>query len=158
MDTNFARDRISRRLMLIGAAGVATGFVTIRKVAAQAIHPGAHLEVLNKLVGGKKATPGKIKLHIPEIAENGNTVPMTVAVDSPMTSAAYVKAIHVVTDNNPQPQVASFYLSPANGKAEVQTRIRLATTMHVIAYTELSDGTVWSDQAEAKVTIGGCGG
>jgi len=158
MTTTFGRETMSRRLVLIGAAGVATGFVAIRRVAAQAIHPGAHLEVLNKLVGGKKATPGKVKLHIPEIAENGNTVPMTVAVDSPMTAAAYVKAIHVVTDNNPRPEVASFYLSPANGKAEVSTRIRLAQTMHVIAYAELSDGSVWSDQAEAKVTIGGCGG
>ena len=158
MSMNFGSETISRRLVLAGAAGVATGFVTIRRVAAQAVHPGAHIEWLNKLVGGKKATPGKVKLHIPEIAENGNTVPMTVAVDSPMTAAAYVKAIHVVTDNNPQPQVASFYLSPANGKAEVQTRIRLAETMHVIAYAELSDGSVWSDQAEAKVTIGGCGG
>ena len=158
MSTMFSSEKISRRLVLIGSAGVAAGFVSIRKVAAQAVHPGAHVEWLNKLVGGKKATPGKVKLHIPEIAENGNTVPMTVTVDSPMTAASYVKAIHVVTDNNPQPQVASFYLSPANGKAEVSTRIRLAETMHVICYTELSDGSVWSDQAEAKVTIGGCGG
>ncbi len=158
MSMTSGSSEISRRLVLAGAAGVATGLVTIRKVAAQAVHPGAHVEWLNKLVGGKKATPGKVKLHIPEIAENGNTVPMTVTVDSPMTQAAYVKAVHVVTDNNPQPQVASFYLSPANGKAEVSTRIRLAETMHVIAYAELSDGSVWSDQAEAKVTIGGCGG
>ena len=149
---------VSRRVVLIAAAGLAGGLIGGRDAAAQALQPGAHMQVLNKLVGGKRPTPGKIKLRIPEIAENGNTVPMTVSVDSPMTPENYVKAIHVVTDNNPQPQVASFYLSPANGKAQVETRIRLAETMHVICYAELSDGSVWSDQAEAKVTIGGCGG
>ena len=150
--------RFSRRIVLLGAAGLASGLMAGRDAAAQALQPGAHIQVLNKLVGGKKATQGKVKLRIPEIAENGNTVPMTVSVDSPMTPDNFVKAIHVVTDNNPRPEVASFYFAPANGKAEVSTRIRLAETMHVIAYAELSDGTVWSDQAEAKVTIGGCGG
>jgi len=156
--TDISTPRVSRRIVLIGAAGLASGLIPGRDAAAQAQQPGAHVQVLNKLVGGKKATPGKVKLRIPEIAENGNTVPMTVSVDSPMTADNFVKAIHVVTDNNPRPEVASFYFTPANGKAEVSTRIRLAETMHVIAYAELSDGTVWSDQAEAKVTIGGCGG
>jgi sulfur-oxidizing protein SoxY len=149
---------LSRRHVLAGAVGIAGGFVVIRRVSAQAVEPGAHQKLLDQLVGGKKATAGKVKLKIPEIAENGNTVPMVVSVDSPMTAAAYVKAIHVVTDNNPRPEVASFFLTPANGKAEVETRIRLAQTMNVIAYAELSDGSVWSDRAEAKVTIGGCGG
>ncbi len=150
---------ISRRAALAGAAaGLAVGLVAVRGAAAQALKPGAHIDVLNKLVGGRMATPGKVKLHIPEIAENGNTVPLTVSVDSPMAAGAYVKALHIVTDNNPRPEVASFYFTPLNGKAQVSTRIRLAETMHVIAYAELGDGTVWSDEAEAKVTIGGCGG
>jgi sulfur-oxidizing protein SoxY len=158
MHKSQAQPALTRRIVLIGAAGLAGGLWAGRDAAAQALEPGAHVQVLNKLVGGKKATPGKIKLRIPEIAENGNTVPMTVTVDSPMTAENFVKAVHVVTDNNPRPEVASFYFTPANGKAEVSTRIRLAETMHVIAYAELSDGSVWSDQAEAKVTIGGCGG
>lgn len=149
---------LSRRVVLIGTAAAATVTGLARQVLAQAVEPGAHQKLLDKLVGGKKATPGKVKLRIPEIAENGNTVPMTISVDSPMTANNYVKAVHVVTDNNPQPQVASFYFTPANGKAEVSTRIRLAQTMNVIAYAEVSDGSVWSDRAEAKVTIGGCGG
>ena len=70
----------------------------------------------------------------------------------------HVKAVHIVTDNNPLPEVASFFFTPANGKAEVSTRIRLAQTMNVLAYAEMSDGSVWSARAEAKVTIGGCGG
>ena len=158
MDPVFGKAAPSRRVVLAGAAGLAAVLAARGEAAAQALQPGAHVQLLNKLVGGKKATPGKVKLRIPEIAENGNTVPMTVTVDSPMTASSYVKAVHVVTDNNPRPEVASFYFTPANGKAEVSTRIRLAETMHVIAYAELSDGSVWSDQAEAKVTIGGCGG
>lgn len=152
------QEALSRRVVLIGTAAVATVTGLARQALAQAVEPGAHQKLLDKLVGGKKATPGKVKLRIPEIAENGNTVPMTISVDSPMTANNYVKAVHVVTDNNPQPQVASFYFTPANGKAEVSTRIRLAQTMNVIAYAEMSDGSVWSDRAEAKVTIGGCGG
>jgi sulfur-oxidizing protein SoxY len=158
MNNSLGRVALSRRVVLIGAAAVASALGFARQALAQAAEPGAHQKLLDKLVGGKKATPGKVKLRIPEIAENGNTVPMTVSVDSPMTAASYVKAVHVVTDNNPRPEVASFFFSPANGKAEVSTRIRLAQTMNVIAYAELSDGTVWSDRAEAKVTIGGCGG
>jgi sulfur-oxidizing protein SoxY len=155
---SLGRVALSRRVVLIGAAALATALGFARQALAQAVQPGAHQQVLDKLVGGKKATQGKVKLRIPEIAENGNTVPMTVSVDSPMTPSNYVKAVHIVTDNNPRPEVASFYFSPANGKAEVSARIRLAQTMHVIAYAEMSDGSVWSDRAEAKVTIGGCGG
>ncbi len=117
-----------------------------------------YLDVLKKLVNGKEAKPGKVKLRIPEIAENGNTVPLTVAVDSPMTATDYVKAVHVVTDGNPAPDVMSVFFTPACGKAEVSTRVRLARTQNVVAYAEMSDGSVWSAQAEAKVTIGGCGG
>jgi sulfur-oxidizing protein SoxY len=149
---------LTRRGVLAGAAGLAGGMIVVRQVAAQAVEPGAHQKLLDQLVGGKKATAGKIKIRMPEIAENGNTVPMTVTVDSPMQVGNYVKAVHVVTDNNPRPEVGSFYFTPANGKAEVSTRIRLSQTMNVLAYAELSDGTVWSDRVEAKVTIGGCGG
>jgi sulfur-oxidizing protein SoxY len=149
---------LSRRHVLAGAAGLTGGLIVTRHVAAQAIEPGAHQKVLDQLVGGKRATAGRVKIRMPEIAENGNTVPMTVIVDSPMRPDNYVKSVHVVTDNNPRPEVASFHFTPENGKAEVSTRIRLAQTMNVIAYAEMSDGSVWSDRAEAKVTIGGCGG
>ncbi len=153
---------VSRRALLVrGGAGVVAAtcaVIVARDVAAQAIQPGAHLDLLNKLVGGKPATPGKVKLRLPEIAENGNTVPLTVSVDNPMTAQNYVKAIHIVTDNNPRPEVLTVRLSPLSGKAEVSTRIRLASTMNVISYAELSDGTVWSARSEVKVTIGGCGG
>jgi sulfur-oxidizing protein SoxY len=156
------RTRLSRR-RLLQAAGAGTvamagaSFVS-RPALAQAAKPGAHQELLNKLVSGKKAEVGKVTVRMPEIAENGNTVPLTVSVDSPMTPQNYVKSIHVVADDNPNPEVMSVHFTPASGKAEVSTRMRLAKTQNVIAYAELSDGSVWSGKAEAKVTIGGCGG
>jgi sulfur-oxidizing protein SoxY len=158
-----ARDtRLSRRGLLraagIGTVAIAGGSIMPHEALAQAVKPGAYQEVLNKLVGGKKAQPGKVTVRMPEIAENGNTVPITVAVDSPMTPQNYVKAIHVVADDNPNPEVMSVHLTPASGKAEMSTRMRLAKTQNLIAYAELSDGSVWSGKAEAKVTIGGCGG
>jgi sulfur-oxidizing protein SoxY len=158
MTSTLAKAPLSRRSLLAGAASLAGGLITLRDLSAQAIKPGAHQEVLDKAVGGKKAQPGKVKIRMPEIAENGNTVPMTVTVESAMKGNDMVKAVHVVTDNNPRPEVASFFFVPENGKAEVSTRIRLSTTMNVIAYAEMADGSVWSARAEAKVTIGGCGG
>jgi sulfur-oxidizing protein SoxY len=157
-----SRRGLSRRGLLkaVGAGTAILAGVPLapRHAAAQAAKAGAHQELLNKLVGGKSAQAGKVTVRMPEIAENGNTVPITVAVDSPMTAQSYVKAVHVVADDNPNPEVMSVYFTPVSGKAEMSTRMRLAKTQNVIAYAELSDGTVWSGKAEAKVTIGGCGG
>jgi sulfur-oxidizing protein SoxY len=156
------RRRLSRRRLLqaagAGTVAIAGASLAPRRALAQAAKPGAHQEVLNKLVGGKKAQAGKVTVRMPEIAENGNTVPVTVSVDSPMTPQNYVKSVHVVADDNPNPEVMSVHFTPASGKAEISTRMRLAKTQSVIAYAELSDGSVWSGKAEAKVTIGGCGG
>jgi sulfur-oxidizing protein SoxY len=153
---------LSRRRLLqaagAGTVAMAGASLVPREAAAQAAKPGAHQELLNKLVNGKKAQAGKVTVRMPEIAENGNTVPITVSVDSPMTPQNYVKSVHVVADDNPNPEVMSVHFSPASGKAEISTRMRLAKTQNVIAYAELSDGSVWSGKAEAKVTIGGCGG
>jgi sulfur-oxidizing protein SoxY len=153
---------LSRRSLFraAGAGAVALAAVPLgaRETLAQAAKPGAHQEVLNKLVGGKSAQPGRVTVKMPEIAENGNTVPITVSVESPMTPQNYVKSVHVVADDNPNPEVMSIHFTPASGKAELSTRMRLAKTQNVIAYAEMSDGSVWSGKAEAKVTIGGCGG
>ena len=99
-----------------------------------------------------------MRLRLPDIVENGNTVPLTVTVESPMSAADHVKAIHVVSDGNPRPEVFVARLTPASGKAEISTRIRAARSMTVYCYAEMSDGSLWSAQAEARVTIGGCGG
>ena len=101
---------------------------------------------------------GKVTLKAPEIAENGNAVPVTVSVESEMTATAYVKALHVAADGNPNPGVASFSFTPLAGKAEVQLRVRLAQTQKLVAVAEMSDGSVYMASREVKVTIGGCGG
>jgi sulfur-oxidizing protein SoxY len=152
---------VARRTVLQTAGGTAIALVVLTALphdAAAQAGGNKFQDVLKKLVNGKDAKPGKVKLRIPEIAENGNTVPLTVAIDSPMTPQDYVKAVHVVTDGNPAPDVMSVHFTPECGKAEVSARIRLARTQNVIAYAEMSDGSVWSATAEAKVTIGGCGG
>jgi sulfur-oxidizing protein SoxY len=107
-------------------------------------------------VGGKKVAPGKVKLDVPPLIENGNVVPVTVAVESPMTEADYVKRIHLFNEKNPQPYVATFHLGPRTGKASVATRIRLADSQKLVAIAELADGTLWSDSVEVIVTLAAC--
>ncbi len=99
-----------------------------------------------------------IRLDLPEIAENGNTVPLKFEVVSPMTADNYVKAVHVFASGNPNPEIASFHFTPASGKAAASTRMRLAKTQQIIAVAEMSDGSVFRTSKEVKVTIGGCGG
>jgi sulfur-oxidizing protein SoxY len=115
-------------------------------------------EELKKLYGDKKAEPGKIKLDVPQIAENGLVVPVGVDVESPMSATDYVKAVHIFADGNPLPQVVSYRFSPACGKASAATRMRLAQTQNVVCVAEMSDGKLYTAKAEVKVTIGGCGG
>jgi sulfur-oxidizing protein SoxY len=112
------------------------------------------------LAGLAKGTPkeGKVTLKAPEIAENGNAVPLTVSVESEMSEKSYVKALYVAADGNPNPGVAIYEFTPASGKAEVQMRIRLAQTQKLVAVAEMNDGTLYTASREVKVTIGGCGG
>jgi sulfur-oxidizing protein SoxY len=115
-------------------------------------------ELIKKFTGGSAATEGRIKLDLPEIAENGNTVPMTVSVESPMTEQSYVSDVLIVADGNPRGGVATFHFSPASGVAEANVRIRLAETQNVIAVAKMSDGSFFKVSKPVKVTIGGCGG
>jgi len=112
------------------------------------------------LVGLAKGTPkeGKVTLKAPEIAENGNAVPLTVSVESEMSEKSYVKALYVAADGNPNPGVAIYEFTPMSGKAEVQMRIRLAQSQKLVAVAEMNDGTLYTASREVKVTIGGCGG
>jgi len=111
---------------------------------------------VSKVVGDAPARPGKVKLDVPPLIDNGNTVPITVTVDSPMTPESYVKAIHLLTEKNPQPYVLTAYLGPRAGRATVSTRARIADTGRVIAIAELSDGTYWSDTVSVVVTLSAC--
>jgi len=115
-------------------------------------------ESIMAYAGDAELQSGALKLTAPEIAENGNTVPISVAVDGPVSSDSYVESIMIVAEGNPQPGVATFHFSPASGQAKATTRMRLAKTQNVVAVAKLSDGTFLSDMRNVKVTIGGCGG
>ena len=93
---------------------------------------------------------------MPPLVENGNTVPMTVSVDHPMTPEDHVKSIHVFNEKNPQPNIANFYLGPHTGRAQVSTRIRLADSQKVVAIAQLSDGSFWSASVDVVVTLAAC--
>jgi sulfur-oxidizing protein SoxY len=111
---------------------------------------------VNAYAAGQKVTEGKVKLDIAELVDNGNLVPMTVSVDSPMTTANHVKAIAVFNEKNPQREVVKFTLGSRYGRADVSTRIRLATTQKLVAVAQMSDGTFWSHTVEVIVTLAAC--
>jgi sulfur-oxidizing protein SoxY len=111
---------------------------------------------IRKVVGEAELKTGKVKLEIPPLIDNGNAVPLTVTVDSPMTAAEHVKAIHVLTEKNPQPFVLAAHLGPRAGAARISTRARIADTGQVIAIAELSDGSFWSHTVSVIVTLSAC--
>lgn len=111
---------------------------------------------LRKVVGDAPVRRGRVTLDLPPLIDNGNSVPLAVAVESPMTAADHVRAIHVFTEKNPQPNVVSAHLGPRAGRARLATRIRLADTGTVIAIAQMSDGSFWSDSAEVVVTLSAC--
>jgi sulfur-oxidizing protein SoxY len=115
-------------------------------------------ELIKKFTGGKPTTEGRVRLDLPEIAENGNTVPMTVSVESPMTEQSYVSDVLVVADGNPRGGIVTFHFSPAAGVAEANVRIRLAESQKIIAVARMNDGSFFTGSKAVKVTIGGCGG
>ena len=150
----------TRRRFLIGTAGVV--LVTAAPEAraqfqAQGEARAAAMQAAIKAVAGDAPIkPGRIKLELPPLVENGNAVPLSVTVESPMTDADHVKAIHIFTEKNPQPNVASYQLGPRAGTANIQTRMRLADTQSVVAIAEMSDGSFWRDEVEVVVTLAAC--
>ena len=151
-------DKPSRRDFAIGIATTAAALsLPTEAVLAQDQAQAWELAV-RKIMGEAKPAEGKFSIELPEIAENGNTVPFSVSVESPMTEKDHVKAIHVIATANPQPGVATFRLTPLSGKAAVSSRMRLARTQDVIGIAELSDGRFLMIKRPVKVTIGGCGG
>jgi sulfur-oxidizing protein SoxY len=145
-----------RQTLSIGIAALAGA--TLHPLGRPALAANNAQDLIKKFTSGKQPVQGRVRLDLPEIAENGSTVPMTVAVESPMTAQSYVSDVLVVADGNPRGGVATFHFSPASGVAEVDTRIRLAATQKVTAVAKMSDGTFYLATKEVKVTIGGCGG
>ena len=156
MTEDVAREGITRRRVLMMAGGAA--LVTLTPLTGARADTAGVQDSMTALIGDRVPSEGRIELELPQIAENGNTVPIAIAVDSPMTADDYVKSVHVFADGNPRPDVASFHFSPACGEAACATRIRLAKTQNIVAVAEMSNGEVYTAKAEVKVTIGGCGG
>lgn len=146
-----------RQFLSLSAATVvaATLGVSVTEVLAASDESNKRIA---EFAGGKTPATGKVSLTTPEIAENGNTVPITVDVESPMTKDNHVASVMLLADGNPLPGVATFHFTAMSGEASATTRIRLAKTQDVIAVAKMSDGSVFMDKKTVKVTIGGCGG
>jgi len=142
---------ITRRDLLILAFGAAAG-------GAGRAHatPAAMEEAIRKVTGGAAAPKGRVRLDVPPLIENGNSVVLSVAVDSPMTAADHVKAIHVFAPQNPLPNMVSVYLGPRAGRARFTTRVRVADSQTLVALAQLSDGSFWSDSVAVVVTLAAC--
>ena len=155
---NTPQDPERRSLLIgLGVGGLAVVGMTLVPRAVLA-NPEDVMMAIKERIGDKATTEGRISLELPQIAENGNTVPIAFEVDSPMTEGDYVKAVHIFAEKNPLPDVASFYFTPRSGKARASTRMRMLKTQNIVAVAEMSDGSVYMTKTEVKVTIGGCGG
>src|ERR1700686_3553731 len=136
----------TRRQILISALALigGTGMSLLLAIKPTWATPAMMRAAIRKVIGEAPLRKGKVRLDLPPLIENGNTVPMTVSVDSPMTEADYVKAIHVFNEKNPQPNVLSIRLGPRAGKAAISSRIRLADSQTVTAIAEMSDASFWA--------------
>lgn len=141
----------SRRAFIVtlGAASI------VPWLNAQAT-PVEAANAIKKILSGAQPRPGRVKLEISPLVENGNLVPMKVTVDSPMTQADHVKAIYIVAEGNPLPNIVSFYLGARAGRAEVSSRIRLMNSQRIWALAQMSDDTFWQGYAETMVTLAAC--
>ncbi len=161
MKTRLNLEVLDRREFVVGAGSAAAILALVSGLPSTAFAAGEPADfdaAMKQILGEAKPTEGKVAIDLPEIAENGNTVPFSVAVESAMTDADYVKAVHVLSNGNPQPIVASFKFTPASGKAAISGRMRLAKTQDIVTIAELSNGSFLIGKRTVKVTIGGCGG
>ena len=141
---------MKRRDFLAGAASV----LALPHAAFAQVDP---LDpIVRAVTGGAPVRKGKVTLVLPQLADNGNSVPIRITVDSPMTEADHVRSIHLYSERNPVPNMANFYLGPRAGKAEINSRVRLAGSQRVTAVAKLSDGSFWYDAAPIVVTLSAC--
>jgi sulfur-oxidizing protein SoxY len=142
---------LTRRTTLIGS--LATGSALALPAAAET----SNLErELAALTGGRPAQAGRVALTLPSLAENGNVVALSVAVDSPMTDADHVRTITILSEKNPVTHIATFHLGPRAGRARIATNIRLSTTQRVLAVAAMSDGSFWTGEQSVVVTLAAC--
>jgi sulfur-oxidizing protein SoxY len=144
--------RSRRRALQALAAGACLLLVKPASATPEALE-----QALRETFGGQSIQRGRITLELPRLAESGNVVPVTVTVDSPMSAADHVQAIHLFAEKNNLPRILSVAMGPWNGKAVVASRIRLSTSQQVLAVAQMSDGSLWSAAAEVEVTVSSCG-
>jgi sulfur-oxidizing protein SoxY len=145
-----------RHLLRLAGSAAALGVVPAVIVRPADATPTMLSSAIRNVVGEAPVHNGKVKLDIPPLVENGNTVPMTVSVASAMTADDHVKSIHVFNEKNPQPNIGNFHLGPRAGRAQISTRIRLADSQKVVAIARLSDDTFWSATVDVVVTLAAC--
>jgi sulfur-oxidizing protein SoxY len=141
---------------LAGAACVIPDAAFLLAARPAAATPDSMRAAIRSVVGEVPVHKGKVKLDLPPLVESGNLVSITVSVESPMTAADHVKAIHVFNERNPQPNVVGVRLGPRAGRAGFTTRIRLADSQAVTAIAEMADGSFWSDSVPVIVTLPAC--
>lgn len=149
-------DRIfdmDRRELLTGAGAIAAAGLVPAPVHAT---PEMMTSAIENALAGRVAKPGRIKLEVSPLAENGNSVPVTINVESPMTAGDHVKTIYMFAPENPQPDMVRFHLGPRAGRVRLQTSVRLATTQRLQAIAIMNDGSAWMDSAEVIVTMSAC--
>lgn len=145
------RSPLDRRAFLAGAAAI-----TVLPLSAAHATPEAMAAAIKEVVGDVAIREGRVKLDLPPLIENGNTVPLTVSVESPMTASDHIKAIHVFNEKNPQPHVFDARLGPRNGRATIATRIKLGDSQRIVAIAETSSGEFFSASADVIVTLAAC--
>ena len=143
------RDFLAVPLTLLPAAA----FAQSREDFFNSFDPDA---MVKSVTGGGAAKRGRVKLELPLLADNGNSVPMKVTVESPMTEQDHVKTIRLLSERNPERGMAVFHLGPRAGLAEITSRVRLAGTQRVVALAEMSDGSLWMGTADVVVTLSAC--
>ena len=148
----------SRRTFLCAAASLAAGVPAGARAQGRDLRgTGKDMQAaIARVTGTARVAKGRVKLDVPPLVDNGNTVALAVTVESPMTATDYVKAIHIFSERNPEPVMMTFRLGPRAGRATVATRVRLADTQNLVALAEMSDGTFWSDTVPVVVTIAAC--
>jgi sulfur-oxidizing protein SoxY len=153
-DTHFLKNRRSwfKRIQKLGLMAIGVWFSPLTVFAK----PEDAARAIQAITGGKPLINGKVNLAIPTLIENGNLVVLKVSVDSPMTENDYVRAIHVIAEGNPLPNIFTAYLTPRSGTANLTTRVRLADSQTVWAIAQMSNGSFYQGRAETLVTLSAC--
>ncbi|WP_216269027.1 SoxY-related AACIE arm protein [Polynucleobacter sp. Nonnen-W13] len=146
--------KLSRRMYLsaLGLLGLSTWMAPSLTMAKK---PEA-MEAIAKIAGSNTIRDGRVKLVIPPLVESGNLVVLKLSIESPMTANDYVKAVHVIAEENPSPNIFTAYFTPRSGRAELTTRVRLADSQRVWAIAQMSDGSFWQGYADTLVTLSAC--